>query len=269
MPYNAIEELKKIPPRLRPVQREGRHGWWVRILRKCLEQVGYAQARAADNESQFDEELRTVVEAFQTAQGLTVDGVVGPATYAKLLEEPTHIPLSDIQDGDDGVLILRGGIVKVARYFCDELKIRERGKANHGPMVEALLDFAEGSPGMPWCAACASTIVSLGYLINDRYAPNFETLSCSRLIRWAQQHSRLRADPLDVQPGDFWVMRGGPTHYRHVGIVESIRPEGGVNTIEGNTRADPVDIAADAEGDGIYRRQRFVSAQTCAIVNSV
>lgn len=128
----------------------------------------------------------------------------------------------------------------------------ETGGNNRGPWVRKYM--GTGMEGQPWCVGFASwcyrqTCARLGLrpAIAERY-------SSSRLVREAESLGLLRdptADPArcarDVRPGCFFIVRGGPTGYRHTGIVRSVdlleagSEDGGqsvirrIRTVEGNT----------------------------------
>jgi len=158
--YNPIDELVKITPESRPVleqdcqerEPEAWWTWWIRFARRCLTAHGYEGANVnADSASFYDTKLAGVIHNFQSDRGLQATGRLDAATWAALAREPR--PEQDTIADDD----VNHCIVKVARFMCDNLKIREHGRNNHGPEVEALLALADGGAGMPWCVATAYT----------------------------------------------------------------------------------------------------------------
>jgi peptidoglycan hydrolase-like protein with peptidoglycan-binding domain len=64
----------------------GDQGEWVDYLRQVLDSHGYTTAQAA---GPFDDELDSVVRQYQTDQGLSADGVVGPKTWTALVPDDT------------------------------------------------------------------------------------------------------------------------------------------------------------------------------------
>lgn len=67
--------------------RPGSEGPSVVALRRLLRRLGFAPTGpSARDDGAFDEALRDAVRAFQAAHGLVPDGIVGPATWRRLLE---------------------------------------------------------------------------------------------------------------------------------------------------------------------------------------
>ena len=60
-------------------------------------------------------------------------------------------------------------------------------------------------------------------------------LSCSALVAQAMNKGLLLDDPRQAQSGDLLVLKGGPSGWKHVGIVLEASRNGQVNTVEGNT----------------------------------
>jgi hypothetical protein len=75
---------------LRSVLRKGSTGTFVTELQQKLNKHGAAPSVSVD--SVFGAKTEAAVVAFQTAQGLTVDGVVGPATWGALDKTPAPAP---------------------------------------------------------------------------------------------------------------------------------------------------------------------------------
>jgi peptidoglycan hydrolase-like protein with peptidoglycan-binding domain len=57
----------------------------------------------ADVDGDFGPKTKTAVEEYQQGQGLTVDGVVGPNTWAKMLAQHPQPPL--LQQGSSGPVV--------------------------------------------------------------------------------------------------------------------------------------------------------------------
>ncbi len=94
-----------------PVYRRGQQGPAVGEIRDRLVRLGLADPAPADPE-RFDDDLDRAVRAFQQQRGLSVDGIVGPATY-RVLDEArwrlgdrllTHVPGS-LMSGDDVITL--------------------------------------------------------------------------------------------------------------------------------------------------------------------
>ncbi|HSW65428.1 MAG TPA: peptidoglycan-binding protein [Dissulfurispiraceae bacterium] len=272
MNYNPIDELMKIPPENRPVleldcqerEPEAWWTWWVRFARRCLTAHGYEGANVnADAASAYDARLAGVVHNYQSDRSLPATGQIDAATWAALAREPRPYT-SAIVDDD-----VNHNIVKVARFMCDVLKIREHGRNNHGPEVEALLALADGSAGNPWCVAAAYTAVYLGYYLSGKTPPKMPnnikgdpSLSCSALVKWAESDGRLITDIDQARPGDLYVYSGGPSGYKHVGILETINKTN-FTSIEGNTSGDE---SHNTDGDGVFRKKRNSQRQKGVVI---
>lgn len=116
---------------------------------------------------------------------------------------------------------------------------REVGGANCGPWVRAYMGGREGSP-YPWCAGFASTVVrqaaeSLGV------APPFAlSVGCDEIARAARAAGRLvaadRAAPW--RGAAVLLLRGERAgDWVHAGLARR-RPDGSLDTIEGNTNEE-------------------------------
>ena len=113
------------------------------------------------------------------------------------------------------------------------------GTPNRGPIVDAYRGSATSSAGdwmQPWCASFVS------WTFNQAGAPlvdhDGDTWS-ARIGDWARQVDRYRDPEWTPAPGDVVLFRfdhGADRWANHVGIVESIAPDGTLTTIEGNVR---------------------------------
>jgi hypothetical protein len=251
MAFNGKRELQKIPASIRPVIQLGDSGWWVRLLRKLLYQVGLGGDVLPSEPSLFDAGLSSLLRLYQKQTAITVDGIAGPQTWAAFAGESEH-DLRLVESGEPRKEQLRQSVVAVARY-AEQLQVREEGGNNRGAMVEWILDFAQGKPGWPWCVAFAWAVVSHAHLIEHSRAPAVPRLSCSALVKWAKKEGRLRLRIGAPAPGDLWVLQENKRYY-HVGVVVEVRSDGTLVTIEGNTGPQPG--AQDADGDGVYQRER-------------
>lgn len=113
--------------------------------------------------------------------------------------------------------------------------------SNDGPQISMYRSAVAGSyAGAPWCAyfvswAAQQAGVPLG--------SNGQGLgSVSEITDWAKSTGRFTETP---QPGDL-ILFGT----EHVGIVESVNPDGTLTTVEGNT------------SNGVYERQHLPSEAT-------
>lgn len=102
---------------VRPLLGQGAHSSGVRVLATRLAELGYAVNSTATNV--FTGALQQSVFAFQKAQGLTVDGVVGPATRASLESPVSPVPRHaepamhiEVDKERQLVLLVEGGRVR-------------------------------------------------------------------------------------------------------------------------------------------------------------
>ena len=146
---------------------------------------------------------------------------------------------------------LRDTIVRIAKGLCD-LGVEEHGGNNRGVVVEAMLKHAGGRPGQPWCCAFVDFVYEWACELCGVQPLLDPGLSCSALVRQAKKKGLLLEDLRQAQPGDLLVLKGGPTGYKHVGIiVEPPVEKGRVVTVEGN--AHPPSAKAV---QGVYSRGR-------------
>lgn len=90
----------------------------------------------------------------------------------------------------------------------------------------------------------------------------FKTASCTAFVSQYKAKSPGQIVRANYRPGDivFFDFSGKRDKTEHVGIVESVRPDGTLITIEGNTGS-----GNDANGGAVMRRQRKQGLVTCAV----
>jgi hypothetical protein len=100
--------------------------------------------------------------------------------------------------------------------------------SNDGPAIAAYRSVVPGSqPGDPWCAEFVSWAAAQGGTPLGDGGTGFRSVAA--LTSWAAQTGRLLPAGSTPQPGDL-ILFGD----RHVGIVESVEPDGTIDTVEGN-----------------------------------
>jgi len=100
--------------------------------------------------------------------------------------------------------------------------------SNNSPRIAQYRSATAGSPGPgPWCAYFTSWVA---HEAGAPVGPNGGGFgSVDALYAWAQQAGKALPKGATPQPGDLIVWD------EHIGLVESVGPNGTVNTIEGNS----------------------------------
>ena len=102
--------------------------------------------------------------------------------------------------------------------------------------------------GYPWCC------VFVWWLFREAGCSHLffggrKTASCGALATWAKQQRRFVTE--DYRPGDLVFLGFSGYGIEHMGVVESVRQDGALVTIEGNTGS-----GSDAGGGQVQRRVR-------------
>jgi hypothetical protein len=100
--------------------------------------------------------------------------------------------------------------------------------SNTGPQLDTYRAAVAGAqPGEPWCAYFASWAAAQG---GEPLGADGQGLgSVAGIADWAQSTGRLLPASATPAPGDLMLFGD-----RHVGIVESVSPDGSLTTVEGN-----------------------------------
>ena len=117
--------------------------------------------------------------------------------------------------------------------------------SNNSPRIAQYRGATAGAPGPgPWCAYFTSWLArGAGVPVGD-HGQGFGSVDA--LYAWAQKSGRAipTSSGQDPKPGDLIVWD------EHIGIVESVKPDGSIQTIEGNS-SDRVSRRVHAQGDAI------------------
>jgi len=117
--------------------------------------------------------------------------------------------------------------------------------SNDSPRIAQYRSATAGAPGPgPWCAYFVSWLArNAGVPVGDQ-GQGFGSVDA--LYAWAQKSGRAlpASSGQDPRPGDLIVWD------EHIGIVESVRPDGSIQTIEGNS-SDRVSRRVHPKGDAI------------------
>lgn len=234
---NFKEQLQGCPQPW-PTLQLGKKHWFVKLLRRVLSEHGYGDLRWKDPEvavsDYFDGTLLAPVKAFQTALGLTADGIVGGKTWAALAGGLHEIPHPAPGGQYDEVAVRN----TAADYneFLVALGVKEHG-SNTGEVVDAVNRHTLGHSGEPWCATVQDFCADTSAKVHQTKVPLDIGASASDLHRRAEKAGRLI--PLEqVKRGHLFIVPGGGTGWRHVGMVLQHLPNGRIRTCEGNTNDD-------------------------------
>jgi len=221
----------------------------VRAIQKRLTELGCGPV---EEDGVFGAGTMEAVELFQVraidvhGQPLTIDGRVGPATWAALFGVATVAPVADPPS------FLAAAVLGVAGKEIGVLE--DPLGSNSGPRVNQYLESVGDTGGLSWCAAFVYWCFQEASVTLK--VPNPATRTAGALDVWNEAGTRgirriAAEDAADhpglVQPGMVFVIATGGGH-GHVGLVEKV--DGVVlTTIEGNTNN-----GGSREGIGVFRR---------------
>jgi hypothetical protein len=117
--------------------------------------------------------------------------------------------------------------------------------SNNSPRIAQYRSATAGAPGPgPWCAYFTSWLARSAGVPVGEHGQGFGSVDA--LYAWAQRSGRAMPASSGQKPrlGDLIVWD------EHIGIVESIRPDGSIQTIEGNS-SDRVSRRVHAKGDAL------------------
>lgn len=237
----------------RPILRQGSFGNSVRDLQTLLNRVVRPVPPLVVDGS-FGSKTKQAVMAFQSARKLTIDGVVGPNTWAALdqasttpgnaappppLPPPTNAP---------GNVVLSTLVEKTVQIALAENGVREEPpSSNRGPKVDQYNAASGAGNGALWCMSFVYWSYQQAAAQTGQPNPMPKTAYCPYLLSWAQERNKLVTTP---QRGDIFLVKGqrdGKPSVIHTGIVTG----GSINTVEGNTNND-----GSSNGIGVFTRTR-------------
>ena len=100
------------PTESRPTIRKGDKGETVKVCQELLEHLGYDLGKYG-TDGDFGKDTEKAVKLFQKNQGLTADGIVGPATWAAL-ETAIRAEDQEAQDPPGSYTVTISGLAKEA-----------------------------------------------------------------------------------------------------------------------------------------------------------
>ena len=172
--------------------------------------------------AQIDEIVSPRPPAASTAMGASgflsaLDGV----QHSSSLAAPAAAPMLGAGTAGQGALAAAQAEVGVAE---------QPPGSNDGPRIAEYRTATAGSAVGPWCAYFTSWCASQAGVPLGEVGQGFGSVDA--LYAWAQRTGRAVPAGQGVSPsaGDLIVWGG-----RHIGIVESVDPDGSIHTIEGNS----------------------------------
>jgi len=100
--------------------------------------------------------------------------------------------------------------------------------SNDSPRIAEYRSAVAGAGVGPWCAQFVSWCAKQAGTPLGEAGQGFQSVAA--VAAWAQRTGRWQPAGSAPQPGDLIVWGG-----RHVGLVESVDPDGSIHTIEGNS----------------------------------
>jgi peptidoglycan hydrolase-like protein with peptidoglycan-binding domain len=171
----------------------------------------------------YGQSTADAVKSYQTAHGLTADGVVGPKTWASF----------NSASADDGPFGWKVGTLPpdvdpvIKQALCLVGTVEVPPGSNRGVEIDKL-NTAAGIPlGSPWCAAFAT-----GMWQHSPKKPFGPMGSAFKVKDWGDHHKASVANTGVAQPGDIFVILRADGH-GHVGLVTCDLGDS-VATVEGN-----------------------------------
>jgi hypothetical protein len=146
----------------------------------------------------------------------------GSSGFARALLAATSADPSEAPLGEPGAAVVSAAESQIGQS-------EQPPGSNDGPAIAVYRSAVAGAqPGAPWCAYFASwAAAQAGVPLGD----SGQGLgSVSEITDWAARNGRLLPASDTPQPGDLMLFGT-----RHVGIVESVNPDGTITTIEGNS----------------------------------
>ena len=233
-----------------PELKKGSRSSHVVTLKKRLRAHKFWPRIYPVNSQGFGSRTEEVVKKFQRAKGLTVDGVVGPQTWAALAVSPIS---SERRRAVDWCRSKVGMVEHPAGS--------NRGPGKDG--ISAIQKESIGFDGQPWCQCFASYSAQVGSKgrLKARWFGGY-TVGVVNMARRGERDLKL-ISLREARPGD-WIEFNFPggEFVDHVGVF--LRASNGtVTCIEGNTSSG--DGGSQANGGGCFTRTRPIS-QVGAVV---
>jgi hypothetical protein len=193
--------------------------------------VEAAVARIAELQSAFAPKTPMVAQTNGAAQ------VTNPTAFASMLQGASPVGAAGPGGGTAGA--------KMVALAAAEVGVAEQPPgSNDSPRIAQFREATAGAPGPgPWCAYFTSWAArEAGVPIGD-HGQGFGSVDA--VYAWAQSAGKaIPAGSGTPQPGDLIVWD------EHIGIVESVTPDGKIQTIEGNSSDQVARRTYGADGGG-------------------
>jgi hypothetical protein len=156
-----------------------------------------------------------------------------------------------LQGGGIGVPAGSGAGVRALAFAQQEVGVAEQPPgSNDAPRIADYRASTAGAGIGPWCGYFVSWAAQQAGMPLGEAGQGFGSVAAA--WDWAQRTGRAIPAGQTPQPGDLIVWDG-----THIGIVESVGPDGTVNTIEGNSSNAVTRRTHDRSGDGATGYIRF------------
>lgn len=267
---NKQESAKEITNM--PMLKKGDKGTNVKKAQQLLIAKGYSCGYfGADGD--FGDGTISAVKAFQKANNLEVDGVIGEATWAALLEDakedkpaevkkdnvPAPIPSSTQFDRQKLIDVAMAEIGYLEKKSESQLDNREAnaGQKNFNKYardLDAIQDYYyhDRKQGLNWCDIFCDWCFVKAYGVNDSFTVNCQSqysygAGCPQSMAYYKAQNRFDMKP---QVGDQFFLSDGMGSTGHTGLVVGVS-DTMVDTIEGNQEV--------RNGvDGVVKKKRYI-----------
>lgn len=197
------------------------------------------------NNGNFGDSTEAVVKQFQRKSGLIQDGIVGKLTWDALYKCLSCGSAASSKLTDRVISTLAG-----------QVGVKELTGKNDGKEVEAYLKAVGLGKGYAWCQAFLFWGFDKSAKEVGKTNPMPKTAGVLDCWNKSKDYQVKKGDRPQV--GDVFAMDFGKGT-GHTGIVTDVQGDY-INTIEGNTSADPTLPSEDRDGQGVYRRRRKISS---------